>query len=121
MKKLFFLFLAMAGLSPGQDVLFSDINPSNFNQDFSEYHQKTALFCAQISEVVCWNERNIEILKPQVNQNYPENKITYALIDDSYGIHHNQVLLWANKDFMVIAFRGTEPIIANFLKIKQSY
>lgn len=101
----------MAGLSPGQDVLLSDIDPSNFNQDFSKYDQKTALFCAQISEVAYWNERNIEILKQQVNQNYPENKITYALIDDSYGIHHNQVLLWANKDFMVIAFRGTEPSV----------
>jgi triacylglycerol lipase len=111
MKILMFLSLAVVGLCPAQDVLLSDINPSNFNQDFSEYDQKTALFCAQISEVAYWNQRNIEILKQQVNQNYPEKKTSYTLIDDSYGIHHNQVLLWANRDFMVIAFRGTEPSV----------
>ncbi len=111
MKKLMFLCLAVAGLCPAQDVLLTDINPSNFNQDFSEYDQNTALFCAQISEVAYWDQRNIEILKQQVNQNYPESKTSYTLIDDSYGIHHNQVLLWANKDFMVIAFRGTEPSV----------
>jgi hypothetical protein len=111
MKKLTFLCLAVAGLYPAQDVLLLDINPSNFNQDFSEYDQKTALFCAQISEVAYWDERNIEILKQQSNESYPETTTSYMLIDDSYGIHHNQVLLWANKDFMVIAFRGTEPSV----------
>jgi len=111
MKKLLFLFIAVAGLFPAQDLLLSDINSSNFNQDFSEYSQGTALFCAQISEVAYWNQRNIDILKQQVNQIYPESQISYTLIEDSYGIHHNQVLLWANKDFMVVAFRGTEPSV----------
>ncbi|KIC62805.1 lipase family protein [Chryseobacterium taiwanense] len=111
MKKLLFLCLVVAGLYPAQDILLSDINPSNFNQDFSEYNQETALFCAQISEVSYWDERNIEILKQQVNQTYPESPVSYQLIDDSYGIHHNQALLWANKNFMIVAFRGTEPSI----------
>lgn len=111
MKKLLFLCLVVAGLYPAQDILLSDINPSNFNQDFSEYNQETALFCAQISEVSYWDERNIEILKQQVNQTYPESQVSYKLIDDSYGIHHNQALLWANKNFMIVAFRGTEPSV----------
>jgi hypothetical protein len=34
MKNLLFLCLVVAGLYPAQDVLLSDINPSNFNQDF---------------------------------------------------------------------------------------
>lgn len=38
-----------------------------------------------------------------------KDKLT--LIDDSYGIHHNQVLLWANKNFMIIAFRRTESSV----------
>ncbi|WP_295222572.1 lipase family protein [uncultured Chryseobacterium sp.] len=111
MKKLLSLCIAVAGLCHAQDVLLSEINPSNFNRDFSEYNQQTALFCAQISEVAYWDRRNVEILKEQVNQNYPESQTNYTLIDDTYGIHHNQVLLWANKDFMVIAFRGTEPSV----------
>lgn len=111
MKKLLFFIISVAGLCHAQDVLLTDINPSKFNRDFSEYSQETALFCAQISEVAYWDKRNIEILKEQVNQNYPEHMTTYSLIDDTYGIHHNQVLLWANKDFLIIAFRGTEPSV----------
>ncbi|WET50775.1 lipase family protein [Chryseobacterium indologenes] len=111
MKLLLLLCITAAGLCNAQDELLSDINPSNFNRDFSEYNQQTALFCAQISEVAYWDKRNIGILKEQVNKNYPEYRTDYTLINDTYGIHHNQVLLWANQDFMVIAFRGTEPSV----------
>lgn len=63
MKKLLLLCIAAAGLCHAQDVLLSEINPSNFSRDFSEYNQQTALFCAQISEVAYWDRRNVEILK----------------------------------------------------------
>lgn len=110
MKKFFIISLfILKNICYSQDLLIAEIDPLRFNKDFSEYCQETSLYCAQISEIAYWNERNIKILQKQANEKYPEYNIKYKLIDDSYGIHHNQVLLWGNKDFLVVAFRGTEP------------
>lgn len=109
MKKLLFFLIFATNYCHAQDQLLEEINPSLFQKDFSEYNQATALFCAQISEVAYWNERNINILHKQVMEKYPDYNIQYKLIEDTFKFHHNQVLLWGNKDFMIVAFRGTEP------------
>lgn len=68
--------------------------------------------------------------KLELNLNYDTNdnivfvlkKLSLAhLINDSYGIHHNQVSLYANKNFTVAIFKpGLLPLkIVHRIKCKQ--
>lgn len=112
MKRILLGFLIIASMiSHAQDKFISELNPQNLNPDFSKYSQSTALFLAQISEMAYWNERNIEATKNELNRLYPDNNFQCKLIDDSYGIFDNQALLLGTKNFLVIAFRGTEPSV----------
>ncbi len=113
MKNIFFIIFLCAATNAfcQKDTVLTELNPILFKKDFSEYDQQTALYCAQLSEVAYWNERNIEELYKKAKATYPDQNIHYTFIDDSYSIHNNQALLWGTKDFLVIAFRGTEPSV----------
>lgn len=117
-------------LVTGQDVSFvlDDLNPKNFNTDFTDYDQSTAVFCAQISNLVYYDlseiDQRIELLRAR----HPEEDIQYRFITQ-VGSHHpltpqqvedggkrrklqknkteSEVLIFATKRFAVISFRGT--------------
>ena len=85
-----------------------DLNLVNFNTDFSDYNQKTSVYCAQISKIVYWDSLGIANLHKQVSEKYPNANYRYKFIDHKDKKSDTQALLWGNSDFLVIAFRGTE-------------
>lgn len=95
-----------------------DLNPGYFEKDFSDYDQKTAVFCAQLSEIAYWSENKIQSFFDKLIQKYPEYSISYKIIDDSSTINRNKMLLFGCKDFLVLAFRGTRSIFDIIADIK---
>jgi hypothetical protein len=90
------------------DEIINELNPKVFNPNFSEYDAATALYCGQLSEVAYWKPHKIEALYKEIQIAYPEFNIHYEYIYDKST--HSQALLWGNNKFLVIAFRGTEPL-----------
>ncbi len=88
-----------------------DLNPDNFNMDFSEYHQKTSIYCAQLSKVAYWDSLGIQKLHQNLSKIYPEANYRWDFIDHRDSKSHTQVLLLGSTDFVIIAFRGTEPSV----------
>lgn len=116
MKKIFLLVLFINGglvikgvTQSKPELLVDDLNPQSFNQNFSEYDQKTALFCAQLSELAYWDAARLEMIYQVIKYKYPAYGIQYKMIDFKNSGNHTQALLWATKDFLVVSFRGTEP------------
>ena len=101
------LLLSTTSAFAQPDQLLTELNPDQFNREFSDYDPNTALFCGQVSEMVYWNAKKIEATYQKIITQYPSTPIRYTFID--YKKSHTQALLWCTKDFMVIAFRGTEP------------
>lgn len=133
MKNTILLMLCLTctiGLVTGQQVSFAldDLNPNNFNTDFTEYDQPTAVFCAQISNLVYYDLSEIDQRVELLRARHPEDSIRYRFITQ-VGSHHpltpdqvatgdkrrklqkkkteSEVLIFATKRFAVISFRGT--------------
>ena len=83
-----------------------ELNPENFEKDFTSYHQPTALYCAQLSDLVYWKHEHIEWLRDKLNELYPKNKIQTKFLEVKEN--NAQALLWQTNEFLVIIFRGTE-------------
>ncbi|MNU14578.1 Lipase (class 3) [compost metagenome] len=110
MKKVFILGLLLCikfCAFSQKDYYLSEINPNNFKQDFSSYDQATALFCGQLSDLAYEKKSDIEKWTQSLNALYPESKIKTEFIE--FRKTNVQALLFVTKDFMIIAFRGTEP------------
>lgn len=87
--------------------IIEELNPNRFTSDFSVYDQNTALYTGQLSELAYWNQKDIDQMVKNINKNFPDYHVTAEIVDDkSSGA---QALLWSTKDFLIVAFRGTEP------------
>lgn len=109
----FFLFCIsiLACYAQEDEQVVEELNPSLFNHDFLNYDQKTALYCAQLSELAYWDSARIESFHRKIRTAYPEENHHFTFLDNTRRGIHTQALLWGTKDFMVIAFRGTEPTV----------
>ncbi|MCT4581088.1 MAG: lipase family protein [Flavobacteriales bacterium] len=87
--------------------IIEDLNLENFNSDFSNYHQLTATYLAQVSEVVYWKKTKIDQFCSELNKCYPNAHYQYDFLEDKNN--HSQALLLGTDHFLIIAFRGTEP------------
>lgn len=108
-KLSFLLLLILNFIFAQNEELLKDINIVNFNKDFSSYDQLTSIYCSQISEVAYWDSIQVEKLHKQVCEKYPNDNHNWELIDFKDKKSHTQALLWGNKNFLMVAFRGTEP------------
>lgn len=106
-KILFFIVLFISTIQ-AQEIL-NDLNPANFNKDFSEYDQLTSIYCAQISKIAYWDAAGIQKLHQSISEKYPNANYRSEFINHQDKKSHTQVLLWGNTDFLIIVFRGTEP------------
>lgn len=111
LKNLFLLlFLLNFCTVIGQDKdLLEDISPDLFDSDFRTYDRKTAIYCAQLSEVAYWDSLKIDRLYKEVDKRYPKMNHHYDFIEYTDKKNDTQVLLWGNNKFLIISFRGTEP------------
>jgi len=112
MKKIF-LVVVLASVKieciAQKEIIVKDLNPLQFELDFKNYSQNSALYCAQLSNIAYWDSLEIKRFYKKMVANYPDENIQYKIIDDNSGSNHIQALLWCTKRFLVIAFRGTEP------------
>ncbi len=118
MKLYFFvgLLLIMNSVKAQIPGPLSDINPIHFNDDFSGYDQKTAIYMAQLSEL-SYAKDNFDRLRflEQYKLEFPQDSLHYEFIQaKSFGTN-TQLLLWAVSGRLIIAFRGTKPGFRNFL------
>jgi len=110
MEKLLSLIVLLLGfirLYGQEDVMLSELNPATVNMDFGDYDPATALYMGQLSELAYWKADQLEGLFNRVDSLYPESNLHYQFLDNEKT--HTQALLWCTKNFLVIAFRGTEP------------
>jgi hypothetical protein len=85
---------------------FKAIKKENFNPDFNNYDQKTALFMAHLSNLAYEDSLKIKIANDIFNLISPKAKYKYEFIQDKES--SSEVLLFGNKEFVVISFRGTQ-------------
>lgn len=104
------LFISLNALAQSNEMI-KDLNPSSFSNDFSNYDQKTAIHLAQLSELSYEKQNDIEKIYQFIKKTYPNENINYGFIEDTGGSNNTQALIWGNKEFIVVAFRGTEPSV----------
>jgi len=92
------------------DEVVIDVNPGNFNTDFTYYDQLTSTYLAQLSDVAYWGERRINILRNKYLSVYNE-KVEIELVKNPKS--GSQVVMWKTEDFLVLAFRGTQFFAPN--------
>ena len=90
-----------------EQIIINDLNCDNFKQGFEDYSQETSIYCAQLSIISYWSESKIEKFYNEFNKVNTEANTYFKFIEHTES--HTQALLWGNKDFLIIAFRGTEP------------
>ncbi len=88
-----------------KDSLF-DIDPTIFNQDFSTYHQESAMMCSVLSEFSYLRPGKAKRIIKKIQARYPEQKIQYEFIEVKKS--GTELIFFGTKDYMIIAFRGTE-------------
>jgi hypothetical protein len=91
------------------DEMLHELNPGNFNKDYTNYDPATALFNAQLSELAYWKDDKINKFHQKVVARYPDQRVHYRLLECDKKCNDVQALLWGTKEFLVIALRGTEP------------
>lgn len=110
MKTPIIIFLLCFSLNVTAQCFYQvkELDPKNFNQDFSAYDQRTALYLGQLSDLA-YSSDNTEIRRfvDYLNQLYKDDFITVDFVEDKKK--DGQALLWCTKNFLVVAFRGTEP------------
>lgn len=100
-------------LSFGQNktLVLDDLNPNNFNRDFSKFDQKTAIFCAQVSNMLYYDLSLIDLRVNILQTKYPEHDIRYKFFNEERSSDtQNEVLFFGTKDFVLIAFRGSSSL-----------
>ena len=76
---LFALFLITT--TQAQEIIINDLNPKNFNPDFSEYDQQTSVYCGQLSKVAYWDSLGIQKLHQNLSKTYPKANYRWDFID----------------------------------------
>ena len=115
-------------LAQTSSFVLDDLNPDDFNLNFEEYDQSTAVFCAQLSNLAYYDLAEVDIRIEALRARHPENTIRYKFINQSnteYPLSKAQInsgekrskltksntdtqlILFGTKKFIVIAFRGT--------------
>ena len=111
MKRITLLLFALSFLSHPlwaqitSDVV-QDLNPSKFNTDFSNFDQGSAIFTAHLSDIVYQDESTIGQYVAELNKTFPTAGYQAKFIEHSAS--STQAMLFGNKDFVVVAFRGTQ-------------
>lgn len=88
------------------EEILSDLNPENLNPNFQNYHQSSAVYLAQLATISYWEEGRLTDLCNKINERYPDSNAHCRFIHNEAA--DAQLVLWGNKDFLVIAFRGSE-------------
>lgn len=96
-----------------------ELDPDRFNTNFSAYDQNTALFSGQLSDLVYNKPKEIEKTIRDLREKYPEWKLSHKFLENKKN--SVQALLLCTKDFMIIAFRGTEPSVISDWTTNGSY
>ena len=105
---LFFILITNFFFAQNEEMI-KDLALKNFQTNFSSYNQLTSIYCSQISEIAYWKSNEIEKFEQLLNDRYPNDNYHLQLIDHKDKKSHTQVLLYGNKNFLIVAFRGTEP------------
>lgn len=83
-----------------------DLNPQNFNTDFSAYHRETAIFCAQLSNIAYENPVFIDSYIETLNEYYPKANFTVKhVIGEKTS---SELFILSCNRFVIVAFRGTQ-------------
>jgi hypothetical protein len=77
---------------------------------FDYYDQATALYFARLSELVYERKDSIDTFRKEYNAHHPAESVEMKFVEERKGTN-TQVLLWGTKDFIALAFRGTEPLL----------
>lgn len=125
---LIFLHASLSLLAQQSTFVLEDLNPSKFKLDFSNYDQETAIFCAQLSNLVYYDQAEIDVRVEALKAKYPEHDIRYKFFFTPHKFYplteeqikkgwkrkalqktntETEVLVFGTKDFVVIAYRGT--------------
>lgn len=109
---IFFLFfyLLSFSISMGKNHIkndpFFNFNPNAFKLDFKKYDQKTAIICGILSELsYAKKDEGKEIIK-NLQAIYPDLSIKYKYIEIQKS--STELVFFGTKNYMVIAFRGTQ-------------
>lgn len=89
--------------------MLNDLSLNKFNKDYTSYDQLTSIYSSQVSEIAYWKSSKIKKLEQSLKELYPDDNYNLKLISHKDRKSHTQVLLYGNKQFLMIAFRGTEP------------
>lgn len=115
MRKVYLIVLSLLLLSGSSnarnytlisDINIANLNPAQFNKDFSAYHQKTAMFCAELSDMAYLAEGDIIPMENLLNQTYGIG--TFKLVNVEAESSNTRALICAIDNFIVVAFRGTD-------------
>lgn len=106
----FFLILINISETAAQfDVtVLKDLNPTNFKTDFKEYNRKTAIYCAQLSNIVYESENSINNYVETLRLFYPDAGYKYQFLQ--HKPTSTEVMFFGNSDFVIVAFRGTQEM-----------
>lgn len=102
---LFFTQTIEASPTPVTKLMIQELNPLNFNTDFSQYDQKTAIFCAQLSDAAYISNGDSTKLKNMLSKSY-NNSVFLQFVESSAT--HTRAIIYSCDKFVVVAFRGTE-------------
>ncbi|MFA4978568.1 MAG: lipase family protein [Sphingobacterium sp.] len=92
----------------------SELDPNRLNMNFRVYDPNTALLMGQLSDLVYEDSLLIDNYMQILRKRYPDWKISYKFLNNKKS--DAQALLFCTKNFMIIAFRGTEPnIVADWI------
>jgi hypothetical protein len=97
--------LIFNAFSQFNESIFDELDPSNFNIDFSKYDQKTAIFSAHLSNLVYESKDSIATFISQLDLIYPNAGIKHVFVKNKET--DSEVLLFFTDEYLIISFRGT--------------
>lgn len=105
---IFLFFNTYYGCAFAQDTsIINSLKPDYFSSNFNTYSQKTAIYLGNLSELVYKPEDSIGLYCGWINEAYPDAGYKCHFIEDPAT--HTQMMLWGNRERVILAFRGTEP------------
>jgi len=81
-------------------------NPNSFKQDFSKYDQLTSTICCQLSYLAYYSPSDIKYAEAEFNKYFPNTIIKIKYLDEKDT--GTELIFFGTKNFVIVAFRGTE-------------
>jgi hypothetical protein len=104
---LFFVVAITNSLEAQTDTL-GDLAPTNFRSDFTSYNQRTAVYCARMSDLIYADTNRLRVFQARYNAKYPDQHIACRFFNLRYSVFNLQMMIWAAPSHMVVTFRGTD-------------